>query len=124
MDPIEELGERWHHIYRVLSAGTRRQIVGSLLEAPPDRKLPLPEAANLPDYRLDTETLYTNLVHLHLPMMAEAGFVEWDEEPFQVARGPNFEEVAAVILAIDDYDEFPQHLIEGCHFHEGNRVTQ
>lgn len=124
MDSIEDLEKRWREIYRVLSASTRRQVVGSLLEVPPDTELSLPEAANLPDNRLDTETLHANLVHTHLPMMAEPGFVEWGEEPFQVERGPNFEDVAAVILAIDDDDEFPQHLIEGCHFYEMNRVTQ
>lgn len=120
---IEELGERWHRIFRTLSSGTRRQIIGSLLEAPPDRKLSLPEAANHPDHRLDPETLSDNLFHNHLPMMAEGGFVEWDRSPFQVGRGPRFEEVAAVIVAIDVYDEFPEHLIEGCHFHEGNVVN-
>ncbi|MEF8784695.1 MAG: hypothetical protein V5A45_02090 [Haloarculaceae archaeon] len=55
-------------------------------------------------------------------MMEQAGFIEWEEQGFSVERGPRFEEVAAVLLAIDTYDEFPQHLIEGCHFHEQNRV--
>jgi len=120
---IEQLGERWRLIFRTLSVGTRRQIIGSLLEAPPDRTLSLPEAANLPDFRIDPETLRTNLVQVHLPMMAEGGFIEWEEEPFCVERGPRFEEVAAVILSIDDYDEFPTHLVEGCHFHEQNGAT-
>jgi len=120
---IEELGERWHRIFRTLSAGTRRQIIGSLLEASPDRRLSLPEAANHPDYRLDPETLYDNLVHNHLPMMARAGFVEWERNPFRVERGPRFEEVAAVIVAIDVHDGFPEYLLEGCHFHERNVVN-
>lgn len=122
MESIEELGDRWHSIFRTLSAGVRRQMVGSLLEAPHDRTLSLPEAANLPDYRLDPELLQHNLVHNHLPMMERAGFIEWEREPFCVRRGPRFEEVAAVIKAIDSDDEFPQHLIEGCHFHEQNGV--
>jgi hypothetical protein len=50
--------------------------------------------------------------------MANAGFIEWEERPFYVRRGPRFEEVAAVIMAIDTYEEFPQHLIDGCHFHD------
>ncbi|MEF8777928.1 MAG: hypothetical protein V5A36_03355, partial [Natronomonas sp.] len=77
MESIEELGKRWHRIFQTLSAGTRRQIIGSLLEAPSDRELSLPEAANMPDYRLDSELLQFNLVHNHLPLMAEAGFIEW-----------------------------------------------
>lgn len=122
MDAIEELGERWRGIYRTLSEAPRRQIVGSLLEAPPDRPLSLPEAANMPEYRLDPEVLHLNLVHHHLPLMEEFGFIEWERTPFTVKRGPAFEEVAAVLLAIDSYEEFPMHLIEGCHFHEQNEV--
>jgi len=122
MESIEELGERWHSIFQALSAGVRRQIVGSLLETPADRSLSLPEAANPPDYRLDPELLKHNLVHNHLPMMARAGFIEWEREPFCVRRGPRFEEVAAVIEAIDSHEEFPQHLIDGCHFHDQNGV--
>jgi hypothetical protein len=117
MDSIEELGKRWETIFQTLVSGTRRQIVGSLLEAHPDEEQQLPEAANLPDNRIDPVTLHSNLVHNHLPMMANAGFIEWTERPFCVRRGPRFEEVAAIIMAIDSYDEFPQHLIDGCHFH-------
>lgn len=124
MESVEQLGSRWRLIFRTLTDGARRQIVGSLLEAPPDRWLSLPEAANIPDYRIDPERLRNNLVHNHLPLMEQAGFVEWTDEPFQVARGPRFEEVAAVILSIDEYDEFPAHLIEGCHFHEQNGVDR
>lgn len=124
MDSIEELGERWYNIFQTLCAGPRRQIVGSLLEAPADRKLSLPEAANMPDYRLDPELLQSNLVHNHLPMMERAEFIRWEAEPFCVERGPRFDEVAAVIEAIDSADEFPDHLIEGCHFHEQNGVAQ
>lgn len=122
MSSVEELGERWRNIFETLSSGTRRQIIGSLLENPPDRAVALPEGANLPEYRIDPETMYVNLVHCHLPMMERAGFIEWETEPFCVRRGPRFEEVAAVILAIDTYNEFPEHLIEGCHFHEQNGV--
>lgn len=124
MDSLEELGEQWHGIYKTLAEGCRRQIVGSLLEAPPDRTLSLPEAANMPESRCDPEELQLNLVHHHLPLMTDYGFIEWTDTPLSVERGPAFEEVAAVLQAIDSYDEFPQHLFDGCYFHEQNEVTQ
>lgn len=117
MDSIEELGERWHQIFRILAAGPRRQLIGSLMEAPPDRTLALPEAANMPDYRLDPERLTHDLVHHHLPMMVQPEFIEWERDPLGVRRGPNFEEV---IEAIDSYDGLPQRLRRGCHFFEEN----
>jgi len=122
MDDIEALGRRWRGIYRVLSEAPRRQIIGSLLEASPDQSLRLPEAANIPEYRLDPEVLQLNLVHHHLPLMEEYDFIEWQRTPPSVKRGPAFQEVAAVLLAIDTYEEFPQHLVEGCYFHEQNQV--
>lgn len=124
MESVEELAERWHLIFQTLTAGPRRQIVGSLLEVPADRALSLPEAANMPDYRIDPETLRQELVHRHLPLMAKARFVEWEREPFGVRRGPAFDDVAAVLLAIVDYDEFPEHLIQGCHFSERSEVNR
>lgn len=117
MDSIEELAKQWRGIYETLTAAPRRQIIGSLLEAPPDRVLSLPEAANMPEYRLDPEELQLNLVHHHLPLMAEYGFIEWQNTPLAVERGPAFEQVAAVLQAIDAYDDFPQYLVEGCYFH-------
>ena len=122
MDSPEELGKRWRYVFKTLESVVRRQIVGALLEAPDDRALSLPEAANMPEYRLDPEQLQADLIHQHLPLMAEEGFIEWQREPFSVRRGPNFEDVAAVLLAIDDYPEFPSHLIEGYHFFEQNLV--
>jgi hypothetical protein len=124
MESIEALAERWHLIFRTLTAGPRRQILGSLLEVPPDRSLSLPEAANMPDYRIDPETLRQELVHRHLPLMAKAGFVEWERDPFEVRRGPAFDDVAAVLLAIVDYDDFPEHSIQGCYFFERSEVNR
>lgn len=37
------------------------------------------------------------LHHLHLPKLAEAGFVEWDRHAKYVQRGPRFEEIAHLI---------------------------
>ena len=56
--------------------------------------------------------------------MAKAGFVEWQREPFEVSRGPAFDDVAAVLLAIADYDDIPEHLMKGCHFLEQSEVNR
>lgn len=117
MDSIESLADRWRMIYRTLASGTRRQLIGSLLEVGPEQSLSLPEAANSPEYRLDPELLSANRTHEHLPLMAQGKFVEWESDPFRVARGPRFEEVANVLLAVDKHDGIPDHLIEGCYFH-------
>lgn len=89
----------------------------------PGRALSLPDAATTPDGRRDPERLRLNLVHHHLPLMAEYGFVQWDRRPLSAERGPAFEEVEAVLGAVDEYENLPRRLVEGCHFLERNGVT-
>jgi len=110
-----EMIERWNRVFGSLTAEPRRQMVVALMEAPADRELSLPEAANPPYLLRDPEELYVELVHSHLPVLAEHGFVEWDREPLRVRRGPAFEEVATVFEALHAHaDEIPDQLSESC----------
>jgi len=90
------------------------------MEADPDRVLSLPEAANMPENRKDPEQLRLDPVHHHLPFMADYGFIRWDRRPLSVGRGQAFEEVEAVLQAVDEYGSLPNQLVEGCHFLERN----
>ncbi|WP_415382361.1 hypothetical protein [Halosimplex sp. TS25] len=107
--------ERWNRVFRALTAEPRRQIVVALMEAPPERELSLPEAANPPYQLRNPETLYVDLVHTHLPVLAEHGFVEWERDPLVVERGPAFEETAVVFRALQAYaGEIPPQLTQEC----------
>lgn len=49
------------------------------------------------------------LRHHHLPKLRDHGYIEWDPEQGSITRGPNFEEIAAVIGLLDDHQhELPQ----------------
>lgn len=107
--------ERWNTIFRALTAEPRRQLVVSLMEAKPGRELSLPEAANPPYLLRDPETLYSELIHSHLPVLEDAGLIEWRREPLCAKRGPQFAEVATVIEAIHhNASALPPSLREGC----------
>ncbi|KPN29394.1 hypothetical protein SY89_00107 [Halolamina pelagica] len=117
IDPSEEQNwaERWDELYEALSAEPRRMIISSLLDEPRGRRLPLPDAAESPNQPMDVETLSTLLRHHHLPMLARAGYVRWDDDPFVVQRGPRFEEPAFIIeLVTDSIDDLPTPLINNC----------
>lgn len=116
-DPVDGHGlmETWNRTFRALSAEPRRQIVISLAESPTERALGLPEAANPPFKLQDPENLRVELVHEHLPLLAEGGYVEWSMEPFEVQRGESFEDVAVVLESLlAEVDELPEHMVEGC----------
>ncbi|WP_135535213.1 hypothetical protein [Halostella pelagica] len=117
LDPSEEQdwAERWDQLYEALSAEPRRMIISSLLDEPQERRLPLPDVAESPNQPKDAEILSIQLRHHHLPLLAEAGYVRWEDEPFVVQRGPRFEEPAFIIeLVTDSIDELPASLIRNC----------
>lgn len=87
---------RWNRVFKALAAEPRRQLVGALMDAPADESVPLPEAAMNSAVRSDPERLGLELRHRHLPLLADAGYVEWQSTPFRVARGARFAEVRAV----------------------------
>lgn len=107
--------DRWDQLFDVLSAEPRREIVNSLLDAPPDRRLPLPEAAESPNQSMSSGTLAIKLQHHHLPKLADAGYIRWEPDPFCVQRGPHFAEPAFIVEKVfESVDEIPNPLIKNC----------
>lgn len=107
--------DRWDRVLERLAAPPRRQVISSLLDAPPDHRLPLPDAAVDESVSADPEAVTVQLRHRHLPMLADVGYVEWDDDPFSVSRGPNFTEIGTVVEILQDAaDRLPPGLIEGC----------
>lgn len=105
---------RWDQVMHQLSSQPRRQIVISLLDAPEERRRLLPEAA-LPSTRsVDPEQFTTGLKHHHLPALAKAGYIRWEQDPFCVQRGPRFEEVGSVIqVLLTSSAQLPESLTQG-----------
>lgn len=107
--------ERWDRLYEALGAEPRRMIIASLLDEPEERRLLLPDAAESPNQPVDPDTLSSKLRHHHLPLLAEAGYVCWENEPFVVQRGPRFNEPAFIInMVTESIDELPISLINNC----------
>ena len=114
--------EKWDRVFTALSADPRRQLVASLLDAPPDETVPLPESAANPTVPTDPESLRRELLHRHLPKLADLGFIEWETEPFVASRGPQFDEVAAVMDAVQaNASDIPDSLVIGCRRLERER---
>ncbi|MFC3960303.1 DUF7344 domain-containing protein [Halovivax cerinus] len=50
----------------------------------------------------------TALYHMHLPKLAEAGYIAWDADTHTIRRGPNFDENAPLLRVMADHeDELP-----------------
>lgn len=111
--------ERWNTLHHAFASQERRMILYSLIDAPKNRRLPLPETAMAPDTPTTSKKIEVQLQHNHLPELADAGYIRWEKEPFCVQRGPCFDEVEAVFGVIhDSIDQFPTSLIDGCEIYE------
>ena len=118
----ERVSENWDAVFRSLSAEPRRQLVVSLLDAPPGGSVPLPESAAMAARESDPDALRAELYHVHLPILAENGYVDWETDPLVAFRGPNFEEVAVVFDALHSAAaEIPDSLVVGCRRLERER---
>jgi len=54
------------------------------------------------------EDLEAALTHSHLPKLADAGYIEWDQDTGEVSRGPRFEEIEPLLELIQNHaDELP-----------------
>jgi hypothetical protein len=113
---------RWNRVFKALSAEPRRQVVATLLDAPPDGTVALPESAVNPNVPPDPGDLRRDLHHHHLPLLADGGFVEWERDPLVATRGPRFEEAAIVMEVIRGAaGDVPDALVVGCQRLETER---
>jgi len=54
--------------------------------------------------RIDRENTRIRLRHNHLPRLATAGYITWDDGSDTIARGPNFPEVEPLVQFLNEYD--------------------
>jgi hypothetical protein len=120
----EQVSENWDTVFRSISAEPRRQLLVSLLDAPPDQSVPLPESAAMPNCPSDPDVRRVELYHAHLPMLAEMDFITWETDPLVASRGPRFDEVAVVFDALHSTaDSIPDSLVVGCQRLERERQS-
>jgi len=45
------------------------------------------------------------LIHQHLPMLADGGYVDWNRDPDRVGRGPRFDDAEALLDLIRTHED-------------------
>lgn len=68
----------------------RRKLLVALLEHNPQDDAPVVIADS--DSEADAVERLVTMQHVHLPKLADYGFIKWDEETHEVTKGPKFDE--------------------------------
>lgn len=59
----------------------------------------------------DDRTTEIELVHVHLPRLEDAGYVDWDREDGTVTRGPQFAEIEPLLeVLVENRETLPATL--------------
>ncbi|WP_436936534.1 hypothetical protein [Halovenus marina] len=84
----------------------RRKLLISLLEHNPQDEAPVVIADS--DSETDAVERLITMQHVHLPKLADYGFIEWNKETHEVMKGPKFDEIRPLLELLDDHeDELP-----------------
>ena len=85
------------HVYTVLSAAQRRRLLEDLRDNCPQSIDPRFEDETPTPAEIRFETV--RMHHVHLPMLADYGFIEWTPGDEKVTRGPEFDRIEEVLQA-------------------------
>lgn len=93
-------------IFEALSNPYRRQVLVALLDSNPQTDDDI-DPMNRLGSRDPDDPPVTNelLVHVHLPKLANMGFIDWDRQSGEISRGPDWETIAPVVGLFDDHRE-------------------
>lgn len=85
-------------LFNCLRKKPRRQILFQLLDHDRQEDLRVPDDIPAEDH--DPETHHVQLVHHHLPVLEENGFIRWNREADMIRKGPKFDPVKELLEAI------------------------
>lgn len=91
-------------MFGVLSHGARRQILVKLADHNPRTEVEFQTEEFVPDGG-NADSPKTELHHIHLPKLADSGFINWDSETETITKGPRFSEIEPLLVVIDNHQD-------------------
>lgn len=81
----------------------RRKLMVALLEHNPQDDTPVIVADS--EGESDAVERLISMHHVHLPKLADYGFIEWNEETHEVMKGPKFDEIRPLLELLESHDD-------------------
>jgi hypothetical protein len=104
-----ERGGRFDRAVEALGHQYRRRLLVALLEHNPqddddtqDAERALRDVAGGEE---DSPLIESELVHNHLPKLEELGYIRWDREAGEIAKGPDWAEIEPLLELLRDHED-------------------
>ena len=89
-------------LYDVLSDGTRRGLLWTMLDRGAPGRVRVPEG--LPGPPGTRQRVRLRFRHVHLPKLVESGLVDWDGDRGELRMGPAFDRAEPLLAAARDHE--------------------
>lgn len=86
-------------LFEALANVHRRRLLFALVD---DESQDVSELAGVPWSLSESEETMVNKRHVHLPKLADYGFIEWDRNDQLVSRGPQFDEIEPILECLGE----------------------
>ncbi|QCC57831.1 transcriptional regulator [Natrinema thermotolerans] len=91
--------------FDALADGHRRRLLLSLLDHNPQD---VSTVDGIPWEVAEIDEGLTQKYHVHLPKLADYGYIEWHREAGNVVKGPRFDEIRPLLELLENHrDELP-----------------
>lgn len=95
----------------LLSDPYRRRLLLWIREHNPEDAEQIPR--DMTDSDTEFERMFSQMYHLHLPMLAAAGVIAWDSDQNVIRRGPEYDELRPLLNLLRDHkEELPERRVE------------
>jgi len=95
--------DTWNTLFACLQARPRRRLLTELAAHRPTETVHFTELRT--DESVPGAPIHAEFVHLHLPKLAAAGYIVWDEQTHEVSQGPRFDEIESFLELIQTHAE-------------------
>ncbi|MBX0286194.1 DUF7344 domain-containing protein [Haloarcula salinisoli] len=84
----------------------RRRVLVSLFGSGPESPSPPLHLHELHRVETEPQSFEIDMCHVHLPKLADEGYIQWDRDTGEIARGPRFDELRPLLdCLVENADE-------------------
>lgn len=92
----------WDELFDALRDVHRRRVLMALLELDhQDEAVKVPEEVHVGERGL--EDLQLEMIHHHIPLLANAGYVSWNREDHEIQEGETFEDIRPILELLREH---------------------